>query len=80
MTRDRVTGGEADREHWRRVLERGGASAIWQLGDAMLEDLRSIDPNWPTPAPRARDLDHHILLKRRIDAAASALLTRTRTR
>jgi hypothetical protein len=80
MRRDRARVTEADREHWRSVLRTGGPSAIWALGDAMLDDLRAIDPSWPSPEARQRDLAHHVFTKRRIDAAAAAFLARTRTR
>lgn len=80
MHRDRARVSEADREHWRSVLRTGGPDAIWELCEKMLEDLRAIDPSWPSPDARQRDLAHHVFLKQRIDAAAAAFTARARTR
>jgi hypothetical protein len=80
MGRDRQRVTESDREHWRELLRRGGPSAIFDLGDEMLRDLRAIDPSGPTASARQLDLEHHLSLKRRIDAAAHAFTTRARPR
>ena len=80
LSRDRQRVTESDREHWRSLLRRRGPSALLDLGDAMAIDLRTIDPGSPTAEARRQDLEHHILLKRRIDAAAHAFAARPRTR
>lgn len=62
------------------MLRTGGPTAIWELGEAMLDDLRAIDASWPSPEARQSDLAHHVFTKRRIDAAAPSFLARARTR
>jgi hypothetical protein len=80
LARDRGLVTEWDREHWREQLRRGGPIALAELGDAMWRDLRAIDPSWPTAEARHADFEHHVRLKARIDAAATAFTARARTR
>ena len=79
LSRDRARVTESDREHWRTLLREGGPSAVFHLGDSMMHDRLLIDPQCMSAEARRADFEQHVLLKRRIDAAA-AFIACPRTR
>ena len=70
----------SSREAWRRRLEQEGAGALLRATDGLRRYIEAVDPSWPTAEARARELDHLIQFKQRIDAASHALTRRPRPR
>lgn len=58
------------RARWRRRRQRLGASEGFRIGGALYEHARLTRPQWPSPASRRDDLDHHIELTDRLRAVA----------
>jgi hypothetical protein len=63
-------------EHWAREFRERGPEATLEAARALREHMRLVNPDWPSESERRDDLDHHIALKRAIDAAARAFLQR----
>lgn len=61
-------------EHWAREFRERGAEATLSAALALWQQMRLVDPDWPSEEERTADLTHHIALKRAIDRAASAFV------
>jgi hypothetical protein len=70
----------SSRDAWRTRLEEDGAGALLHATDGLRRYVQSVDPSWPTSEHRARELEHLIRFKQRIDAASHALTRRSRPR
>jgi hypothetical protein len=66
----------AKRDYWAERLRRDGTAAVLAAAESLRGLVRSIRPDWPSPAERRADLRHHIRLKRRLDAARDAFASR----
>ena len=58
--------------YWAELYRRRGPAIGFRTAAALAEYVRRARPDWPSPAQRQQDLDHHVALKRRIDRAARA--------
>lgn len=54
---------------WAEETRSLSPAAGLRAGEAMLLRARAVAPDWPTPADRARDYDHHLYL---VDVLARA--------
>ena len=68
--RDHAAVERLKRAHWVRVYREQGGLATWRAGQALLEHVRRLYPDFPSPQERAADLAHHLELKRLLDRAS----------
>lgn len=57
-------------EHWARLAADRGPHATLRVAAALWHHMRSLRPDWPSEEERARDLAHHLALKRALDRTA----------
>jgi hypothetical protein len=69
--RSRGAVAEAKREHWRSVAQTGDGLGAFDAAQELYEHAKSLG-NYPSPAYRAQDFDHHVRLKKLIDRASQA--------
>jgi hypothetical protein len=76
MARDWAAFARLKRDYWAAQYRAHGAApalrAAWQL----VEYARVVIPGYPAPADRAADLDHHRVMRDRLDRAARAIASR----
>lgn len=63
-------------EWWASHAAADGHGSALDVGHAVLEHARQLDASFPSPEYLAADLEHHILLKKRLDRASQALVRR----
>jgi len=54
----------SDRRYWADEFARGGAQSASRASFALWQHMRSVRPDWPTPADRDADLRHHVETQR----------------
>lgn len=67
---------DAKRDYWAERLRREGTETLVAVAEDLRRLVRSVRPEWPTPADRRADLRHHVRLKRRLEAACDAFVRR----
>lgn len=70
---------EAATEEHRAERAQEDPEWAWHTAQALREEVRRLNPGWPTEEDRARDLEHHVKLKALIDRASHEL-SRSRPR
>jgi len=63
----------AQTDHWREVQRKSGNGPALVMAEAMREHVARYAAPVALAADRAADWDHHLEMKRRIDAASAAL-------
>ena len=59
-------------DHWVAAYRRDGPQAARQASTSLWRHARRVQPDFPAPADRARDLADHLALCQRLDVAARA--------
>ena len=63
-------------EWWASHADADEEGSALHVGHALLEHAREVDASFPSADYLAADLEHHILLKQRLDRASQALTRR----
>lgn len=63
-------------EWWASHAGSKGPGSSLEVGHALLEHARRVDPSFPGPEYLEADLAHHVFLKERIDRVSAALTRR----
>jgi len=63
-------------EWWASHADADEEGSALHVGHALLEHARHVDASFPSAEYLAADLEHHILLKKRLDRASQALARR----
>ena len=63
-------------EWWASHADADSEGSALEVAHALLEHARLVDPSFPSAEYLAADLEHHILLKQRLDRASKALARR----
>jgi hypothetical protein len=58
------------RVHWAERFRREAGESGIRAGSALQAYARRVRPDWPTVRERVEDLEHHLALKRLLDAAS----------
>lgn len=63
--------GASHRGYWAEQIRRHGPGAALEVAHALRQHMKSINPDWPSPRDREKDLDGHLRLKKQLDRAAN---------
>lgn len=63
-------------EWWASHAAADGKGSALEVGHALLEHARRVDPSFPSADYLAADLEHHVVLKKCLDRASKALARR----
>lgn len=74
--RDWTTAATGKRDYWAAQFQRHGAASARMASEALRLHMRSVQPDFPSPAARSEDLAAHRLLRQRLDRAAHAFTRR----
>ncbi len=74
--RDWATAASDKRDFWAEQYRRHGAAPAWTASTALLVHIRTVQPDFPSPASRADDLAAHRSLQQRLARAAHAFTRR----
>ena len=74
--RDWSAAAASKREYWAEQYRSFGAAPARKASDALAAHMRAVQPDFPTPRQRDRDLTDHCSLRARLDRAAHAFTRR----
>jgi hypothetical protein len=64
------------RDYWAEQYQEHGCAPARTASTALLLHMRSVQPDYPSAADREEDLQHHLLVRRRLDRVAHAFTRR----
>ncbi len=73
VQRSRLEIEKSKREFWARQFREQGPAATLRVGHVLFEHARMVQPRFLSGPERARDLAHHIVLKRLLDRVGHEL-------
>ena len=74
--RDWATAAARKSDYWAQQYQEHGAAPARQAATALLQHMRTVQPDYPSPTHRDEDLADHRSLRQRLDRAADAFTSR----
>jgi hypothetical protein len=72
VDRDWQAVADAKIAYWAERKRLGSPAESLQIGDALLDWVKTLHPDWPTEEDRVRDLDTHLRVSRALQSVAAA--------
>ena len=74
--RDWATADTGKGDYWAQQYRKHGAAPARQAASALLQHMRAVQPDYPSPELRDEDLADHRSLRQRLDRASHAFTRR----
>jgi len=74
--RDWAQAADDKRDYWARQYREHGSAPARTAATVLLLHMYTVQPGYPSAADREEDLQHHLLLRQRLDLVAHAFTRR----